>query len=272
MLTRRLLASPSYPSSSLIRTFTTCHPQQRYPSLADLTSDGAAAFDARQKEFRDRVKAAQQAKEQQDSQLVETSTSSPDSSASTTSAFSSTAPAVPATPSSDGKAPTTSDPNDRGIASAVANKMSLDSLSSKTTGAERDAAFKQDASKRKGAISSLIYGTNEGRQMDQEIEKSFSQVLARGKYVHSIVFHQVKPDKVDEYIKLVGDWYPRMAGIKDNHVHLVGSWRTEVGDCDTFGMLIPIPRRVSADHQSPHLGIPTLPRLPRLPPLHLPPS
>jgi len=32
--------------------------------------------------------------------------------------------------------------------------------------------------------------------MDQEMEHSFSQVLARGKYVHSIVFHEVKPDKV----------------------------------------------------------------------------
>lgn len=71
--------------------------------------------------------------------------------------------------------------------------------------------------------------------MDQEMEHSFSQVLARGKYVHSIVFHEVKPDKVDEYVELVGKWYPKMAGMPENKVHLVGSWRTEVGDCDTFG-------------------------------------
>lgn len=71
--------------------------------------------------------------------------------------------------------------------------------------------------------------------MDQEIEKSFSQVLARGKYVHSIVFHSVKPKKVDEYVNLVGEWYPKMAKLEANHVNLVGSWRTEVGDCDTFG-------------------------------------
>jgi hypothetical protein len=89
--------------------------------------------------------------------------------------------------------------------------------------------------KRKGALSSLIYGTKEGREMDQEMEHSFSQVLARGKYMHSIVFHQVKPDKVDEYVELVGNWYPKMASMPENKVHLVGSWRTEVGDCDTFG-------------------------------------
>lgn len=85
-------------------------------------------------------------------------------------------------------------------------------------------------------LSSLIYGTQEGREMDKEIERSFSQVLARGKYVHSIVFHEVKPDKVDEYVELVGSWYPKMANMPENKVHLVGSWRTEVGDCDTFGV------------------------------------
>jgi len=71
--------------------------------------------------------------------------------------------------------------------------------------------------------------------MEKEMEQSFSQVIARGKYVHSIIFHEVKPDKVDEYVKLVGDWYPQVASRPENKVHLVGSWRTEVGDCDTFG-------------------------------------
>lgn len=93
-----------------------------------------------------------------------------------------------------------------------------------------------DVSKKGGRLSTLIYGTPEAKEMDREIERSFSQVLARGKYMHSIVFHDVKPDKVDEYVDLVGSWYPRMANMPENKVHLVGSWRTEVGDCDTFGM------------------------------------
>jgi hypothetical protein len=74
--------------------------------------------------------------------------------------------------------------------------------------------------------------------MDAQLEASFSAVLARGKYVHSIVFHEVKSDKVDEYVELVGKWYPKMASAEKNKVHLVGSWRTEVGDCDTFGELV----------------------------------
>lgn len=97
------------------------------------------------------------------------------------------------------------------------------------------ASVDSEDAKRKGTLSSLIYGTKEGREMDREIEYSFSQVLARGKYVHSIVFHEVKGDQVDEYVDLVGSWYPRMAGMPENKVNLVGSWRTEVGDCDTFG-------------------------------------
>lgn len=95
----------------------------------------------------------------------------------------------------------------------------------------------EDSKAGSGKLKSLIYGTPEGRSLDKDLEQSFSQVLARGKYVHSIVTHRVKPDKVDEYVKLVGDWYPKVAGLQQNKVHLVGSWRTEVGDCDTFGMI-----------------------------------
>lgn len=99
---------------------------------------------------------------------------------------------------------------------------------------EQRQAEQDTTTKRGGKLSSLIYGTPEGQQLDQEMERSFSQLLARGKYVHSIVFHDVKPDKVDEYVKTVGDWYPKVASNPENKVNLVGSWRTEIGDCDTF--------------------------------------
>jgi len=116
----------------------------------------------------------------------------------------------------------------------VSNVLGLGSLSINQTGEQRQA--EQDTTTKKGGrISNLIYGTPEGRQLDQEMERSFSQLLARGKYVHSIVLHDVKPDKVDEYVKTVGEWYPKVASNPDNKVNLVGSWRTEVGDCDTFG-------------------------------------
>ncbi|KAJ8124626.1 hypothetical protein O1611_g9014 [Lasiodiplodia mahajangana] len=97
-----------------------------------------------------------------------------------------------------------------------------------------EVASKTENDRPDGLLSRVIYGTKEGRELDAQLEASFSAVLARGKYVHSIVFHEVKPDKVDEYVELVGKWYPKMASLETNKVHLVGSWRTEVGDCDTF--------------------------------------
>jgi hypothetical protein len=100
---------------------------------------------------------------------------------------------------------------------------------------EARAREQENAKKKGGALSSLIYGTPEGRELDKDIERSFSQVLARGRYVHSIVFHEVKQENLEEYTELVGNWYPKMASIPENKVHLVGSWRTEVGDCNTFG-------------------------------------
>ena len=215
MLTRRLL-SKFPPRSIHTRGLSTTATFQRAPSLADITPDGAPKFDERQKEFREGLRAAQKAKEKQDSQSNAASNPSMSGSAS---------------------APTAQDASNAGSATQAVGDMALGSLSTHDTEAAREASSQQETSKRKGALSSLIYGTQEGQKMDQEIEKSFSQVLARGKYVHSIVFHSVKPDKVDEYTELVGNWYPSVANREANHVHLVGSWRTEVGDCDTFGEL-----------------------------------
>ncbi|TVY45394.1 Protein NipSnap-like [Lachnellula cervina] len=175
MFARRILKnsslSPLSTPNTLLRAFTTSSASfKRSPALSDITPEGVASFDAKQKEFREQI--ADQSKKKE----------------------------------------------------AAANSQSVSAAETTTT---------QDDSA-KGKLSSLIYGTKEGREMDKEMEHSFSQVLARGKYVHSIVFHEVKSDKVDEYVELVGSWYPRMAGMPENKVHLVGSWRTEVGDCDTF--------------------------------------
>lgn len=222
MLARRLLPS-SYSSPTLLRTLTTTpNAHQRAPALGDITPNGAPTFDQRQAEFRRQVREAERAKKEQDSQ-----SSAPASSAST----SPTAPHNAVL----GAAPTTVAPAAASDATSNTSRVALGSLSTHDTEAARENAKKQESSKRKGALSSLIYGTHEGQQMDKEIEKSFSQVLARGKYMHSIVFHSVKPDKVDDYVKLVGGWYPKVASTPENHVNLVGSWRTEVGDCDTFG-------------------------------------
>ena len=208
-------------------------------------------FDRRQREFRETSRQAQKAQAELDSQFVRSSTQasfpsspSPSLSAGRNSLFSSAADAPTAPPASD--ASTGVSAVSASVISGLKEKFSLGNADTSSSShsvdsaeAAREQTLQAETSKRKGPLATLIYGTKEGQQLDQEIERSFSQVLARGKYVHSIVFHQVKPDKVDEYVELVGNWYPRVAGTEDFHVHLVGSWRTEVGDCDTFGGFYP---------------------------------
>lgn len=183
MFTRRI--SRNSLTSQPLRAFTTTSTSlSRAPALSNITPQGVASFDAKQKEFRERIAEHRKKEAASESKL-----------------------------SSQAQKSASADHTLNGVESTNGNE-------------------------KKGKLSSLIYGTPEGREMEKEIEQSFSQVLARGKYVHSIVFHEVKPDKVDEYVKLVGEWYPKMAGMEQNKVHLVGSWRTEVGDCDTFGKLL----------------------------------
>lgn len=209
MLARRIATGSRAAPSSLIRSFTSSSALCRSPALADVTPEGVKSFEAKQKEFRERV--AEQSKRKETSQFAEPS---PIYSSPVPDAFPEGIPTAPSASSA-----------------SHSNDSSSEALGSlKTSSAETP-----EEPEKKGKLSSLIYGTKEGREMDKEIEHSFSQVLARGKYVHSIVFHEVKPDKVDEYVDLVGKWYPKMAGMPENKVHLVGSWRTEVGDCDTFG-------------------------------------
>jgi len=248
MFTARLVRSSGSLAapSTLVRTFaSTSAACSRSPSLADVTPDGLAAFDAKQKGFRQKIADLKKRKEASSSGAV-------------------------TSPFSLSSAPTAQDASN---ASATSDFKTSSSLSTSNTDPALSATEQdEEDGKRKGKLSSLIYGTKEGREMEQEIEQSFSQVLARGKYVHSIVFHEVKPDKVDEYVELVGSWYPRMASMPENKVHLVGSWRTEVGDCDTFGMfslsLLGLYVECILTPVSPHLGISTLSRLPRLSPLN----
>jgi len=83
-------------------------------------------------------------------------------------------------------------------------------------------------------LKTILYGSEAGKREELELEQSYGKVLARGKYVHEIVSHSVKPGMVTDYLALVGVEYPKLAAETANDVHLVGSWRTRVGDLDKF--------------------------------------
>jgi hypothetical protein len=230
MFARRILKSSSSltAQSNIIRTFASTTSLCRSPALSDITPEAVKSFDAKQKEFRERTAAEQSRKKASATETSQSDTTFPSSSSYSIDPLLSVAsdsfPSLPPT------APSASNAR-----SQTSNDFVVGNIGSQGRSYVEP---EEEGAKGKGKLSSLIYGTKEGREMDREIEHSFSQVLARGKYVHSIVFHEVKPDKVDEYVELVGSWYPRMAGMPENKVHLVGSWRTEVGDCDTFGKFL----------------------------------
>ncbi|KAI8366624.1 uncharacterized protein BYT42DRAFT_505111 [Radiomyces spectabilis] len=80
-------------------------------------------------------------------------------------------------------------------------------------------------------IEAVLYGS---KKIKEEESQTHSKVLARGKYVHELQKHQVKPDKVEEYIELVSKHFPVIANNPANDVHLCGSWEVIVGEQDTF--------------------------------------
>lgn len=202
-LARAALATATPRQAARLFSGSSTTASKRTPAMGDIDpEDGSVeAFNRKQKAFREQLVAAQ--KERDASWFLSSSSSSP-----------------PDT----GNAP-----------------KGLGSLSTASTSERAAEIAEKEPPRKAGPLTNLIYGTKEGRELDAQLEASFSQVLARGKYVHSIVFHEVKPDKVDEYVELVGNWYPRMASLPENKVHLVGSWRTEVGDVDTFGEHPPLP-------------------------------
>lgn len=206
--TTSISATAARPFSSTIVSLDKHDKHAKSPALADVTPDNAHIFDQRTQEFRaevaERIRREREEKESQSASAAKALAEAKQSSSS---------------------------PNTASSSSSAGGLDSQSAAAPSALAGENDPKQKKVGS---GPLSKLIYGTEEGRKMDQDIERSFSQVLARGKYVHSIVFHEVKPSKVDEYVELVGNWYPRMANMPENKVNLVGSWRTEVGDCDTF--------------------------------------
>ncbi|ORX63555.1 NIPSNAP-domain-containing protein [Linderina pennispora] len=79
-------------------------------------------------------------------------------------------------------------------------------------------------------VRSVLYGSE---QVRQETQATLSKVLARGKYVHEMAVHHVKPGCLHEYQEIVGRLYPRMVQDMSPQVKLVGSWMTDIGELDT---------------------------------------
>ncbi|KAJ1906540.1 hypothetical protein IWQ60_012056 [Tieghemiomyces parasiticus] len=79
-------------------------------------------------------------------------------------------------------------------------------------------------------VSSILHGSPQARQ---DAKDTFSRLLARGKYVHELCEHTVKPECLEEYVAVISEFYPRITRDLNPKVKLCGSWVPEVGKLDT---------------------------------------
>ncbi|KAG0245803.1 hypothetical protein BGX31_006095 [Mortierella sp. GBA43] len=84
-----------------------------------------------------------------------------------------------------------------------------------------------------GIVNSILHGSGSlTKVMSQE---SWGVSLARGKYIHELQKHRIRPERFDDYVQLVSEAFPRMVKESNNRLRLTGSWLTEIGELDTAG-------------------------------------
>lgn len=64
--------------------------------------------------------------------------------------------------------------------------------------------------------------------------ESHSRTVARGKFIHEIQRHDVRPECADEYKKVLAEYYPKLMEDDKYKTRLKGSWEVTVGDLETF--------------------------------------
>ena len=88
------------------------------------------------------------------------------------------------------------------------------------------------ATAKSNILKSVLYGTRESKDLRDEDRMTHSKRLARGKYVHELVHHNVKPEFMHRYTRLVSEHYPHLHVQAGHHGFLAGAWETLVGDLD----------------------------------------
>ncbi|KAJ8659182.1 hypothetical protein O0I10_005221 [Lichtheimia ornata] len=118
-----------------------------------------------------------------------------------------------------------------GTSSAVSFQRSSLILNNEDNKKEADKNKWQQQTIANEFIEAVLYGSKKTKEEDN---MTHSKTLARGKYVHELQKHKVKPDKVQEYIQLVTTYLPQIANEPLNELHLCGSWEVVIGELDTF--------------------------------------
>ena len=83
-------------------------------------------------------------------------------------------------------------------------------------------------------MKSILFGSQDGQRAERAIDESYNAKIMRESNVYEIIQHKVKPDKTEEYVDLVCDSLPLIASDTASKLKLIGAWKTEIGNLDTF--------------------------------------
>ncbi|KAH9178646.1 NIPSNAP-domain-containing protein [Lactarius sanguifluus] len=81
---------------------------------------------------------------------------------------------------------------------------------------------------------SILHGSREAKEAGEIEMQHHSRIIARGKYLHGIEIHRVKPDSVEEYKKAAERYYTGLRDDPELRIKLSGNFEAIVGEQDTF--------------------------------------
>jgi len=90
------------------------------------------------------------------------------------------------------------------------------------------------AARRAVSLQSILHGSREAKEAGEHEVQQHSRLIARGKYLHGIEIHRVKPDSVKEYKKAAEQYYTGLRDDPELQIKLSGNFEALVGEQDTF--------------------------------------
>ncbi|KAI0294935.1 NIPSNAP-domain-containing protein [Russula brevipes] len=84
------------------------------------------------------------------------------------------------------------------------------------------------------SVQSILHGSKQAKEAGDLEGQHHSRIIARGKYLHGIEIHRVKPDSVKEYKKAAERYYTGLRDDSELRIKLSGNFEAIVGEQDTF--------------------------------------
>jgi len=99
-------------------------------------------------------------------------------------------------------------------------------------------------------LDAILHGSPEAKREGEVAVQQHSRLVGRGKYVHEILVHRVKPSQVDEYRQQIEKYLTGIASDPQFHVKLSGSWEKVVGEQDAFVHILEYENYAGHDHST----------------------